>query len=219
MILTRHGHADIATVQCTTYHNHAITTLTFGIITTVLVLMIPILFIPTPRTYLLFTLLFLGLGSLITDMYGHYRQLQNPSSAAYLPWCIAETTILIAYANLPFLSSLFSSTNAARYRHLSSMTLPTWPHSSKDSPPRADRHRPASTATRAPSPRSQRLDSTVSETDDSWNESTLMTVPPLPVRKLSLNDPPPELEIYWSARMNTAKDVDLEMARAEMEKR
>ncbi|KAF2646147.1 hypothetical protein P280DRAFT_439921 [Massarina eburnea CBS 473.64] len=182
--------------QCTAYRNHAITTMALETLTTLLVLILPIPFIPTPRKYLLFTLLFLGIAALVTGVFGRYYILSDPSSPVYLPWYMAETSSLIAYANIPFLTSLFNPANSARFRHVSNTSLSSWPRSYKDTPPvRAQR---------------QRLDSIVSnmaplDTDDSRNDASMsVPAPPMPVRSLSLSDPPPELEVYWSAMRQRA---------------
>ncbi|KAF1957712.1 hypothetical protein CC80DRAFT_32372 [Byssothecium circinans] len=224
--MNRYWINDAANTSCTSYHNHAIATLALESFTTVLVLIIPIPFIPTPRIYLLFTLLFLGLATLVTEILGRYRIISNPSSPAYLHWYMAETVTLISYANLPFLNSLFNAANNARFRHLSNASLSSWPRSYKDTPPpRAQRQRLNCMATiiDSPSPpRVQKMESTVSnmarlDAEDAWDDgSTTVSVPPMSVRKVSLNDPPPELEVYWSPRRHSTRDMDLEIARVDV---
>jgi hypothetical protein len=51
------------------------------------------------------------------------------------------------------------------------------------------------------------------ELEDGWSDTdTQYTVPPTPVRKMTLTDPPPELELYWNTRRPSTRDTDLESA-------
>ncbi|PVH99420.1 hypothetical protein DM02DRAFT_490323, partial [Periconia macrospinosa] len=119
-------------IQCTTYQNHSIVTLALNTLTTIALFLLPIPYIPTPRTLLLLALFFLGALGSVAGVLGRYYVIHDPSSSKYLPWYIAETTTLIAYANMPFLSSLLSSSSKARYRYISQTTLGHWPRSYKD---------------------------------------------------------------------------------------
>jgi hypothetical protein len=47
--------------------------------------------------------------------------------------------------------------------------------------------------------------------DDGWSvASPTSSVPPTPIRQLTLTDPPPELEVYWAMRRPLTRDMDLE---------
>ncbi|CAI6341208.1 unnamed protein product [Periconia digitata] len=207
-------------LQCATYRNHSITTLALGTFTTLALLLLPVPHIPTPRTFLLFTLLFLGTIGCITGVLGRYYVIKNHSSSKYLLWYVAETTTLIAYANMPFLSSLLSSSGAS-YRYVSQNSLSQWPRSYKDGPlkwgarqrlgseveegevremSRAQRHHEGSVDEHRIS---------VSKNDDEDGAECSVAVPQVVVRKLSLTSPPPELEAYWTARRVSVRGVKL----------
>ncbi|KAF2627447.1 hypothetical protein BU25DRAFT_469237 [Macroventuria anomochaeta] len=125
--------------QCSTYHSHTIVSLTFSTLTTVIVLILPISFIPTPRRLLLAILLVTGVLTLIFGILARYFVLTEPTSRAYLFYYTYETTLLIVFANLPFLTSLVVSTTPARIRKFSRnisfsrdgvhMPLSPWPRS------------------------------------------------------------------------------------------
>lgn len=142
--------------QCSTYHNHTIVSLTFNILTTVLVLILPTPFIPTPRRLLLAILMVTGISTLIFGILARYFILTAPTSPTYLFYYTCETTLLIVFANLPFLTSLIVSTTPARIREFSRnisfscdrihMPLSPWPRSRRvsvqdvgSSPSRASR--------------------------------------------------------------------------------
>jgi len=208
-------------VQCTTYRNHTITTLALSTATTLATLIIPVPMIPTPRKFLLALLLLVGTLALVSGILARYLVLISSTSFRSLHWLVAESVLMILFANLPFLSSLYTSTTPSRIRKLSStLSLSQWPRSYKDtSPLETQRQRLDSTATAIStlSPvRSHRLGSTASispqvEVDDGWSDTdTSFTVLPTPVRKMMLTDPPPELEVYWNTRRPSTRDTDLE---------
>jgi hypothetical protein len=68
-----------------------------------------------------------------------YSVLRAPNSRAYLVYYASESTLLIIFANLPFLASLVVSTAPARLREFGrnisfsrdgvGLPLPTWPRS------------------------------------------------------------------------------------------
>lgn len=213
-------HTDTAAAQCSTYRNHSILTLAFSTTTTMTVLLLPIPFIPTPRKYLLCILALVGVLVLVAEILSRYYVLTQPTSPTYLQWYVAETTLTILFANIPFLSSIITSTTTSRVRHLSStLSLSAWPRSYKDTPRlRVQRERLESTATTIStlSPtHSQRHESFAStllpfEIDTWLDTSPPPSVPPTPVRKLTLDDPPPELEKRWTTRRPKTQDTDVE---------
>lgn len=214
-------HADLPTAKCTSYRDHSILTLTLSIATTLSILVLPLPSIPTPRRFLLGVLLLLGLFVLVSGILARYYVLARPASSVYLIWYVAESTLTILFANLPFLSSLVSSTTPNRVRHFSSgLSLSRWPRSYKNTPPlRAQRERLDSTAasisTLSPV-RSQQLCSVAStvsppDVEDVWGDTSAPpSIPPTPIHKLSPSDPPPELEVYWTMRRPSALNADLE---------
>lgn len=127
--------------QCATYHNHTIISLTIGALTTVLILIIPTPFIPTPRHYLLAILLITGISTLVVGILARIYILTRPTSRTYLFYYTYEITLLIVFANLPFLTSLVVSTTPARIRDFGRnislsrervhMPLSSWPRSSR----------------------------------------------------------------------------------------
>jgi len=196
--------------QCSTYHNHSITVLAFNLTTTIAVLVIPVPFIRTPRKFLLAVLLLLSAIALTIGLLSRYYILAHPTSLTYLSWHVAEPTVILLFANLPFLSSLVASTTTSRIRHISSnISLSQWPRSYKDTPPF----------------RAQRLNSTATtmstmtplENADAWTESgTSPITPPItPVQRLNSTDPPPELEAYCATRRPSTKNIDVEKMFAE----
>ncbi|KAF2796742.1 hypothetical protein K505DRAFT_372961 [Melanomma pulvis-pyrius CBS 109.77] len=191
--------------QCSTYHNHSIATLSFNLTTTLAVLVLPIPFIPTPRKFLLAILFVLGVVVLVAGILGRYYVIVHPTSSTYLAWYTAEAAVILLFANLPFLSSLVTSTTTSRLRHLSSnLSLSQWPRSYKDTPPlRAQRLSSTTTTISTMSP---------IEATEMWSNSGALplTPPPTPVQTLRLTDPPPELEVYWSARRPSTRDSDVE---------
>lgn len=127
--------------QCFTHHNHTIVSLTLSTITTTLVLIIPTPFIPTPRHLLLAILTITGILTLIFGVLAKYSILTAPTSQAYLFYYTSEITLLIIFANLPFLASLVVSTTPARIREFgrnislsrdgTHMPLSPWPRSAR----------------------------------------------------------------------------------------
>lgn len=102
--------------QCTTYHNHTIVSITFSTLTTLLVLILPTHFIPTPRLFLLALLTNTGILTLIFGTLARHSILITPESQSYLFYYTSESTLLIVFANLPFLTSLVVSTAPTRIR-------------------------------------------------------------------------------------------------------
>ncbi|KAF1943818.1 hypothetical protein EJ02DRAFT_484486 [Clathrospora elynae] len=132
--------------QCITYHGHTAITLAINILNTILIMMVPVPFIPTPRRLLLTILLIIGTLVLFTGTIGRSLVLTNPLAPAYLHWYTTEPSLSIIFANLPFLTFLVFATAPARLR------LSQWPrnrHSSWASsiPPPLSRARIGSTAT------------------------------------------------------------------------
>ena len=127
--------------QCITYHNHAIVSLLFDTLTTVLVLILPTPLIPTPRRCLLIILMVTGISTLIVGVFARVFVLKAPNSHTYLFYYIYEMTLLIVFANLPFLTSLVVSTAPARIRDFGRnisfsregvhMPLSPWPRSNR----------------------------------------------------------------------------------------
>ncbi|KAH6642221.1 hypothetical protein C7974DRAFT_97482 [Boeremia exigua] len=102
-----------------TYHNYAIVSLVLSTLTTILVLIIPIPFIPTPRRLLLTILMVTGISTLILGTLGRIYIIMASMSQKYLFYYIYEITLLIVFANLPFLTSLVATTTPARIREFS----------------------------------------------------------------------------------------------------
>jgi hypothetical protein len=103
----------------------------FSISTTLLTLILPVPFIPTPRRMLLAILLLLSTLVLITGIVGRVSILVNPMARTYLYYYTTESSLGIFFANLPFLMSLVTP---ARIRHLSSqLSLSQWPRSRRQS--------------------------------------------------------------------------------------
>lgn len=185
--------------------------------TTIVTLILPVPFIPTPRRFLLVSLFLLGIFTLIAGILARTYTLNSPTSSLFLSWSVAETTLLIIFANLPFLSSLITHTAPPRIRQMSShLSLPPWPRSIKDfSLVHQSRERLPSNATTVsfpPSPTRARfsaLDAAAAplEMDDTWSDTS---TPMTPVRKLTLDDPPPELEQYWSSARASVREPDVE---------
>lgn len=131
--------SDLRDQQCVTYQSHASVSLTFEILTTVLVLILPTPFIPTPRRLLLTILMITGMMTLVFGILARYYILMAPTSQAHVFYYIYETTLLVVFANLPFLTSLVVSTTPARIREFGRnisfsregvhLTLSTWPRS------------------------------------------------------------------------------------------
>lgn len=113
--------------------------LMFSTLTTVLVLVVPVPFIPTPRHLLLTILMVTGIAILVLGILGRYYILTAPTSQTYLFYYIYEITLLILFANLPFLTSLVATTTPAcirefgrnfnRSREGVDMPLSPWPRS------------------------------------------------------------------------------------------
>jgi uncharacterized membrane protein HdeD (DUF308 family) len=106
--------------QCTTYRNHSIVALALGSSTTIATLIIPVPMIPTPRKSLLCVLLVLGTFALVFGVLARYQALTSPTSSVYLNWLVAETALLILFANLPFLIPLITLTTSVRVSQSSS---------------------------------------------------------------------------------------------------
>jgi hypothetical protein len=135
--------SDLSDQQCVTYQSHAIVSLTFDILTTVLVLILPTPFIPTPRHLLLTILMITGIATLIFGILARYYILTAPTSQTHVFYYIYETICLVVFANLPFLTSLVVSTTPERIREFGRnisfscdrvhMPLSPWPRSSRTS--------------------------------------------------------------------------------------
>ncbi|KAK7192157.1 hypothetical protein PSPO01_01729 [Paraphaeosphaeria sporulosa] len=110
--------------QCHTYHHHSILVLAADTTTILLAFVLPIAFIPTPRKALQASLFLLGTCVLGTSILARYYVLVQPRSPMYIHWYTAEVTLMVLFANLPFLSSLFSTAVRARGR---SVALSSWP--------------------------------------------------------------------------------------------
>ncbi|KAF1355874.1 hypothetical protein EJ07DRAFT_131174 [Lizonia empirigonia] len=125
--------------QCQTYHNYTIISLTFSTLTTFLVLILPTPLIPTPRCFLIAILMITGILTLVLSVLSRYSILAHPESKTYLFYYTTESTLLIVFANLPFLTSLVVSTAPARIREFGRnisfprdgayMPLSPWPRS------------------------------------------------------------------------------------------
>ncbi|UPX14830.1 uncharacterized protein EKO05_0005301 [Ascochyta rabiei] len=131
--------------HCLTYHNHTIVSLTLSTLTTFLVLILPTPFIPTPRRFLLAILTATGTLTLVFGIFARCLVLTAPDSRTYLFFYITEPTLLIIFANLPFLASLVVSTAPARIREFGrsisflrdggDTPLSPWPRSRRASVP------------------------------------------------------------------------------------
>ncbi|KAH7113853.1 hypothetical protein B0J11DRAFT_141582 [Dendryphion nanum] len=202
---------DQHTAKCATYAPHAITTLTTSLTTTLAILIFPIPFIPTPRKLLLALLLLLGTLVLITSILSRTTLLTSPTKSTYLYWHTAEAALTIYFANLPFLSSLLTSTTAPRIRHLNStLSLSPWPRSRLNSIVTTEIREPAY----VPRPR---LNSSVTiattANEDCWSdESKAGSTPPTPsYQTLRSTDPPLELEGYWKSRRPETRGTDVDV--------
>jgi hypothetical protein len=175
--------------------------------------------IPTPRKFLLAILLLIGVLALVSGIMARYFVVASPTSSVSMHWLLAESVLMILFANLPFLSPLYTSTTSSRIRKLSNtLSLSQWPRSNQDTPPlHAQRQRLNSTATTIGtlSPkRSFRLGSMAStipqvDVEDGWSDTDMpSTVPPTPVRKMTPTDPPLELEAYWATRRPSTRGTD-----------
>jgi hypothetical protein len=87
-------------------------------------------FIPTPRRILLAVLLLLGILVLISGVLSRTSILTHSTSASYLHWTTAESSLSIIFANLPFLTSLVVTAAPARIRQ---MSFSQWPRSRRQS--------------------------------------------------------------------------------------
>lgn len=133
--------SDLSGLQCLTYQSHTIVSLTTDTLTTVLVLILPTPFIPTPRRLLLTILMIIGVMALIFGTLARYYILTASAPQTHVLYYIYETTILIVFANLPFLTSLVVSTTPARIREFGRnisfsrdgvhLPLSPWPRSSR----------------------------------------------------------------------------------------
>jgi hypothetical protein len=110
---------DVSDQQCMTYQSHTIVSLIFDILTTVLVLILPTPFIPTPRRLLLTILMIVGIMTLVFGILARYYILKKSTSQTHVFYYIYEATLLVVFANLPFLTSLVVSTTPARIREFS----------------------------------------------------------------------------------------------------
>ncbi|KAF1921600.1 hypothetical protein BDU57DRAFT_413055, partial [Ampelomyces quisqualis] len=138
--------------QCTSYHSHTALTLAFDIPNIILIMILPVPFIPTPRRLLLAVLLILSTLVLVTGIVARASILQHSTLPSYLLWYTSESTLSIIFANLPFLTSFVVTAAPARIRHFSSqLALPQWPRSTRGSWAYND-------ATARSSPRTMRFD-------------------------------------------------------------
>lgn len=132
---------QLSASQCTTYHNHMIISLSLDTLTTLLVLILATPLIQTPRHCLLVILVVTGISILIVGVFARASILIAPASDTYLFYYNYEITLLIAFANLPFLTSLVVSTTPACIRDFSRnisfsregvhMPLSPWPRSNR----------------------------------------------------------------------------------------
>lgn len=132
---------DLSDQQRVPYQNYAIVSLTFDILTTLFVVILPTPFIPTPRRLLLALLMIVGIMTLIFGILARSYILRAPTSQTHALYYIYEATLLVIFANLPFLASLVVSTTPARIREFSRnisfsrdvmhMPLSSWPRSSR----------------------------------------------------------------------------------------
>ncbi|KAF2825581.1 hypothetical protein CC86DRAFT_259350, partial [Ophiobolus disseminans] len=123
---------DISTSnpQCTSYHAHTALTLAFDIPNTLLIMILPVPFIPTPRRPLLAILLLLSTLVLTTNIISHTTILTATSTPpSYLNYTTATSSLSILFANLPFLTSVVTAA-PARIRQ---MSLSQWPRSRRGS--------------------------------------------------------------------------------------
>jgi hypothetical protein len=124
----------IPTAQCTSYHKHTAVVLSFDVPNTLLIMILPIPFIPTPRRLLLAILLILSTLILITSIISRVSILLHPGRPTYLAWYTTESTLSIIFANLPFLTSLVVTAAPARIRHFSNQLASSqWPRSRRGS--------------------------------------------------------------------------------------
>ncbi|CAO2655413.1 Nn.00g104770.m01.CDS01 [Neocucurbitaria sp. VM-36] len=151
------AHWDLHTTnaQCIAYHGHTAVTLAFNIPNTILIMLLPVPFIPTPRRLLLAILFILGALVLATGIISRSSILMTSSlvvnslvngtapfasTQPFLHWYTSESTLSIIFANLPFLTSLVVATAPARIRGFSQnlrasshVALGTWPRSRRGS--------------------------------------------------------------------------------------
>ncbi|KAF2112979.1 hypothetical protein BDV96DRAFT_648600 [Lophiotrema nucula] len=189
--------------QCATYRSHLITTLALDLTTTLAVLIFPIPFIPTPRKLLIILLFVLGVFVLILGVLGRYYLLDQSTSTTYLLLYCAEAAAAIYFANLPFLSSLVTSTSTARLRQVSSrLSLSHWPRSIKSSPHLRIETLNSGATSRCSSP---------IDLEDSWSDCNSNITPATPMASVLARrptDPPPELEDYLSIRRPSTRGID-----------
>lgn len=120
--------------ECTSYHAHTALELAFNVPNTILVMLIPVAFIPTPRRVLLAILLLVGLIILVAGIVSRALILTTPSSLSYLYWTTTESSLSICFANLPFLTSFVTTAAPKRLRHISShLAMSQWPRSRRGS--------------------------------------------------------------------------------------
>ena len=111
--------------------------LAFNIPNTILIMMLPIPFIPTPRRLLLALLFILSILVFFAGIRSRILVLQHPTSPKYLNWYTSEASLSMIFANLPFLTSLVVATAPSRIRYLSHnlrhsnniSSLAQWPRS------------------------------------------------------------------------------------------
>ncbi|KAF1970644.1 hypothetical protein BU23DRAFT_205880 [Bimuria novae-zelandiae CBS 107.79] len=142
--------------QCQTYRYHTILALALDTTTITTTLLLPIAFIPTPRKFLQAALLALGASVLASAILSRYYLLVRPaaSPARYIHWYLAQLVLMLLFANLPFLTSLFTSTPRASRR---SISLASWPRSWKDSAGDAEQRLRTGSATTVGSVLDERL--------------------------------------------------------------
>lgn len=120
--------------QCRTYHSQTAVSLAFSIPNTILIMLLPVPFIPTPRRTLLAILFLIGTLVLASSIASAATILSNPSSPMYLHWTTSESSLSIIFANLPFLTSFVVTAAPARLRTLSThFALNQWPRSRRTS--------------------------------------------------------------------------------------
>lgn len=129
--------------QCSQYYSYTIVSLTCSTLTTILIVVVPIPLIPTPRRLLLSILMVTSISILILGILARYYVLTAPASQTYLFYYIYEITLLIIFANLPFLTSLVVTSTPARLREFGrnfsisreavNMPLSPWPRSRRAS--------------------------------------------------------------------------------------
>ena len=137
---------------------------------------LPVAFIPTPRKLLLVALVFLGTLVLVTSILARSYVIDGHGTSMFIHWYNAEIVLMILFANLPFLSSLFASTNRTQPRD---MSLTSWPRSRTGSASTIDS---GGTGTKYEAPCSAFGDSSPIRFKDVWIDMSKASPPASPLR-------------------------------------